>query len=122
MIIPMIPFTKEGNKIFLSGPVFLSCSCGGVVARWATVQQSLPHIPHCKPKASRIVYDWLTQEKMWEKHPILKQHQFGVVVAETEKGFELVSIMEGTTFKTAEKINQLIERHKEWMSKQSSTN
>lgn len=122
MIIPMIPFTKEGNKIFLSGPAFLSCGCGGVVARWATVQQSLPHIPHCKPKASRIVHDWLTQEKMWEKYPILKQHQFGVVVAETEKGFELVSIMEGTTFKTAEKINQLIERHKEWMSKQSSNN
>ena len=123
MIIPTIPFTREGDKILLSGPVFLSCGCAGATARWATVQQNIiTRIPHAKPKASRIVYDWLTQEKLREKYPVFNQHQYGVVVAETEKGFEAVSIMEGTTFKTAEKINQLLERHKVWTSKQSSSN
>lgn len=120
MNIPQIPF-KQDDKITLTGPVFMSCGCGNVTARWATVQQNLvTRLPQVKPKASRIASDWLTQEGLREKYPILKAHQFGVVVAETDKGFEIINVMDGATMKVAQQIADLIKRSKEWTESQSN--
>lgn len=117
MINPMqpLPFKEKNGEVKLLGPVFLSCGCGNVTARWASVAQNITtQIPQGKPKASRIIHNWLTQEGLWEKYPVLKQHTFGVVVAETENGIELVDIMNGATPKVAEKIGELIRRHNEY--------
>jgi hypothetical protein len=117
MIIPALPFSQDDKKIHLSGPVMLSCGCGNVTARWASVAQNLSaRIPQGKPKSSKIIHNWLTQEGLWDKWPELKQHTFGVVVAETENGWEHVNIMDGTTMKVAERVGQLIRRNKECMS------
>lgn len=123
MIIPQLPFSRDGDKVYLSGPVFLSCGCGNVIARWASVAQNLStRIAQGKPKSSRIISDWITQEGLREKFPALKQHTYGLVVAETENGIEGVNIMDGATMKVAEKVGQLIQRNKEWSKTQSSTN
>ena len=114
-ILPPLPFEEKDGKIRLLGPCFLSCGCGNVTARWASVSQNLAtRLPQGKPKSSRIIYNWLTQEGMRDKYPVLKQHTFGVVVAETDKGFECVNIMDGAAPKVAEKIGQLLRRHKEY--------
>ena len=117
MMIPQIPFVKEGDKVRLTGMVFLSCGCGNVTARWATIQQGLTHrIPQVKPKSNRVVSDWLTQEGLREKWAVLKQHQYGVVVGETEKGFEMIDVMGGVTSKVTAQIADLIRRHNEYRS------
>ena len=102
---------------------FIVHNCGNITARWATLQQSLAtRLPQGKPKASKVIHNWLTQEKMWDKYPVLKKHTFGVVVAETENGFEAVDIMNGSTQGVTNKIGDLIKRSKEWTKKQSSNN
>lgn len=109
-----LPFERKEDKILLTGPCFLSCGCGNVTARWATVAQGIStNIPQGKPKASRIIHDWMAQEGLWS-NPIFKQHTFGAVVAETENGIELVNIMDGATPKVTEKIGQLLRRHNEY--------
>lgn len=113
-IVQPLPFVKEGDRIKLAGPVFLSCGCGNVTARWATVAQNISaRIPQGKPKASRIIHDWMAQEGLWS-NPIFKQHTFGAVVAETENGIEFVNIMDGATPKVAERIGQLIKENNEY--------
>lgn len=112
---PQLPFHKEGEKIRLVGPVLLSCGCGGVIARFATLQQNLAaRIPQAKPKSNRMVNDWLTQEGLKEKFPILTKHQYGLVVAETENGFEGVNIMGGATMNVVNQIADLIRRSNEY--------
>lgn len=114
MNIPTIPFIEEDGVVKLTSPVLLQCGCGQVVARWATISQNLStRIPQAKPNASRIVAKWIEQNKLTEKFPILKKHQYGIVVAETDKGIEGVDIMPGTTMSTAEKIGDLIRRSNE---------
>ena len=111
MNIPVIPFIEEEGRIKLTGPVFLSCGCGNQIARWATLQQSLAtRIPQAKPNASKIVAKWIEQENLKTKIPQLAKHNFGVVVGETENGFEYVDIQEGATNKVLEKIGDLIRR------------
>lgn len=113
MIVQQLPFVREDDKVKLTGPVFLSCGCGNVIARWASIQQSLSHkLPQGKPKSSKIITDWINQEGLNEKWPVLKLHNFGIVVAETENGFEMVNIMSGAPTKAAEEIGKLILRSK----------
>lgn len=115
MIIPALPFDEKDGKIRLKAPVFLSCGCGNVTARWATVAQNLSRsIAQGKPKSSKIIHNWLTQEDLWNKWPVLKQHTFGIVVAETDDGFEMVDVMNGATPKVAEKIGGLLRRSDEY--------
>lgn len=115
MNIPTLPFTEEDGIVKLVGPVLLQCGCGSVVARWATLQQSLStRIPQAKPKASRIANKWIEQEKLAEKFPQLKKHVYGLVVAETENGIESVDIQTGATSKVAEEIGSLIRRSNEY--------
>lgn len=114
MNIPRVPFEKDGDKIKLTGIVFLSCGCGNVTARWATIQQGLVHrIPQVKPKSTRLASDWLTQEGMREKYPLFKQHQFGAVAGETDKGFEIVDVMTGVSTKVTAQVADLIRRDSE---------
>lgn len=111
MIIPQLPFIKEGDKVKLTGPCLLSCGCGTVVSRWATLQQSLStKIPQGKPKSSKIINDWIIQEGLTSKWPELKQHTYGILVAETDRGLEKVNIMGGATANVLQQIGDLIRR------------
>lgn len=111
MIIPQLPFKREGDKVVLTAPVFLSCGCGVTTARWATVQQNLStRIAQGKPKSSKIISDWIRQEGLDAKWPVLKLHTFGIVVAVTDKGPEMVNVMSGAPTKVAEDISALIKR------------
>ena len=113
MIIPKLPFVREDNKVKLTGPVFLSCGCGNVTARWANIQQNLvTKIPQGKPKSALIIDEWLKQEGLYDKWEILKLHTYGAVVAETDKGFEMVNIMVGAPTKAASDVGDLIKRSK----------
>lgn len=115
MNIPKLPFETIDGKTRLVGPIFLSCGCGNVIARWASVKQNLAtKIPEGKPKSSRIINDWLIQEGLKDKFPVLKQHTYGLVIANTTEGIEGVNIMVGATMKTSEQIAQLIQRNKEY--------
>lgn len=115
MINPALPYEEKGGEIRLRGPVFLSCGCGNVTARWATVAQGIAtRIPQGKPKSSRIIHDWIQQEKLSDKWPELKCHSFGLVVAQTEQGWERVNIMSGTTQSVIDKIGQLLRSHNEY--------
>lgn len=108
-----LPFKEVDGKTELTGPVFLSCGCGNVTARWASVQQNLAtKIPQAKPKSSRMINDWLNASGLKEELPVLKQHQYGVVVVPLEK-LEAVDIMPGTTMGTAQRIAELIRRYNE---------
>lgn len=123
MINQSIPFAEKDGKITLEGCCLLSCGCGNVTARWATLQQNIAtRLPQAKPKASKMVAQWLADNKMYEKYPVFKQHQYGMVVGETEDGIEAVNIMGGATSIVATKIGDLIKRNKEWTVKQSSNN
>lgn len=94
---------------------FVVHNCGGVTARFATLQQNLAaRIPQAKPKSNKMVNDWLIQERLKEKFPILTKHQYGLVVAETEKGFEGVNIMGGATMNVVNQIADLIRRSNEY--------
>lgn len=111
MIIPQLPFKREGDKVVLTAPVFLSCGCGVTTARWANIQQNLStRIAQGKPKSSKIISDWIKQEGLDAKWPVLKLHTFGIVVAVTDKGPEMVNIMSGAPTKVAEEISALIKR------------
>ena len=111
MIIPQLPFVREGDWVRLTGPCLLTCGCGSVTARWATLQQQLAtKLPQGKPKASKIINDWIVQEGLSKKWPELKQHTYGIVVAQTDKGIEHVNIMSGTTPGTLNQIGDLIRR------------
>lgn len=114
MIIPQLPFKRtENDMVILTGPVLLTCGCGNVTARWANIQQGLAtKLPQGKPKSSKIISDWIKQNNLDNKWPILKQHTFGVVVGETDKGFEMVNVMAGAPAKAAEDIGKLIARSK----------
>ena len=111
MMLPQLPFVDTEHGIRLTGPCMLSCGCGNVVARWATLQQQLAtKLPQGKPKASKIIYKWIEQENLKAKWPELKMHNYGIVVACTDKGLEHVNIMEGTTPSVLNKIGDLIRR------------
>ncbi len=117
MNIPQIPFIQNGDKIELTSPVFLSCGCGGVTARWATIQQNLvTKIPQAKPKASRIVSDWIRQNDLKNKWPLLTKHQYGIVAGETADGFKMVDIMSGATSIVINQIAQLVKEDNEYRS------
>lgn len=117
MMRPQIPFKQEGDKVILEAPVFLSCGCGSQTARWAAIQQNLVHrIAQVKPKSTKLAKDWMVQEKIADKYPIFNKHQFGLVVAETEEGWEAIDIMGGATLKVAQQIADLIRRHNEYRS------
>ena len=114
MNIPTIPFVEEGDQVKLTGPVFLSCGCGGTTARWATVAQNLStRIPQAKPKSSKIVSKWIEQNNLKKKIPLLAKHQYGVVVAEVRCEIEWVDISKVDTMKVAQEIGDLIRRSKE---------
>lgn len=122
MMMEPLPFKEENGKSVLTGVCFLSCGCGNVIARWASVQQSLINrLPQGKPKTSHIINNWLDQNGLKEKWPMLKLHQYGIVVGETAKGFEMVNIMEGTTQSVVDKVAKLIQEDRTWRA-QSSTN
>lgn len=111
MILPQLPFEEVGDRVNLTGPCVLSCGCGNVIARWASLQQQLAtKLPHGKPKASKIITKWIQQEELLKKWPELKQHNYGIVVARTDKGIEHVNFMEGTTPSALNKIGDLIRR------------
>lgn len=111
MMIPQLPFLKTGDHIALTGPCLLTCGCGSVTARWATLQQQLAtRLPQGKPKASKIINEWIAQEDLLKKWPELKQHTYGIVVANTDKGLERVNIMAGTTSGALNQIGDLIRR------------
>ena len=117
MIKNELPFKEEDGKSCLTGVCFLSCGCGNVNARWATIAQNLAtRIPQGKPKSSRIINNWLEQNELKKRWPVLKNHQYGIVVAETDQGFEMVDIMSGATSKVIENIASLIRRHNEYIS------
>lgn len=123
MMIPQLPFEREGDKVKLTGCCMLSCGCGNVIARWASVRQNLStKIPQGKPKSSKIIHDWIVQNGLFDRWPVLKLKQYGVVVGETEKGFEMVNIMSGAAPKVAQDVANLIKRNKEWTINQSSNN
>ena len=111
MMIPQLPFVKLGDHVELTGPCLLTCGCGSVTARWATLQQQLAtKIAQGKPKSSRIISDWLIQENLKAKWPELKQHTYGIVVAPTENGIEKVNIMGGATANVLQQLGDLIRR------------
>lgn len=114
-MIPQSPFITTSEGTILKGPVFLSCGCGNVTARWATVAQNLvTKLPQVKPKANKIAKEWLVANGLMDKWPVLKQHTYGIVVAETEKGFEMVNIMGGATNVVVQQVAQLIKEHNEF--------
>lgn len=113
MMIPQLPFREENGRVVLTGPVLLTCGCGTVTARWATLQSQLvTRLPQGKPKASKIINNWIIQEDLKSKWPELKCHTYGLVVAQTDKGFEYVNIMGGSTAGVLERIGRLLERSK----------
>ena len=112
--LPELPFERDSSgRVKITGPVLLTCGCGSVTARWATLQaQLVTRLPQGKPKASNIINDWIIQENLKAKWPELKQHTYGLAVAQTDNGIEYVNIMGGTTPTTLEKIGKLIGRSK----------
>lgn len=114
MFTQQLPFERKDDKVILTGPVFLSCGCGNVIARWASISQNLvTKIPQAKPKSSKIVHDWIEQEGLSKKWPVLKLHSYGIVVVETNKGLEMLNVMSGATQKVASDIGALLARRKD---------
>lgn len=115
MIFSQDALIKTPTGVVLKGPVFLQCGCGPVIAKWASVKQFLStRIPEAKPKSNRVAAEFVEQEKLEEKIPALKLHQFGVVVARTEKGIEFVDVTPSAAPNTAMKISVLLKRNKEY--------
>lgn len=110
-------FFKVGDKVKLRGPVFLSCGCGSITAKWASVQQNLStKIQQVRLKANKLAYQFVEQEKLKDRIPDLKLHQFGVVIAWTNEGIDFVNISTGASPNVASKISNLLNRNKEYES------
>ena len=117
MIYSQQVFFKVGDKVELRGPVFLSCGCGNITAKWASVQQNLStKIQQVRLKANKLAYQFVEQEKLKDKIPELKLHQFGVVIAWTNEGIDFVNISTGASPNVAAKISNLLNRNKEYES------
>lgn len=97
----------DGDKVELTEPVLLSCGCGSIIARWATLRQLLPKIPEVKPKTSKLVVKWLEENDMYTKCPLLKTRTYGVVVSPDGRW---VDINSGATMKTVEEIMRLVSK------------
>lgn len=110
-------FFKVGDKVELRAPVFLSCGCGNITAKWASVQQNLStKIQQVRLKANKLAYQFVEQEKLKDRIPELKLHQFGIVIAWTNEGIDFVNISTGASPNVATKISVLLNRNKEYES------
>lgn len=98
-------FTNKDGVVVLTEPVLLTCGCGSVVARWATLRQFLPHIPEVKPKTSKLVVKWIEENDMYNKCPLLKLRTYGVVVSPDGKWIDTMS---GATMKVVEEVKRLL--------------
>lgn len=94
----------DGEPVKLTETVLLSCGCGSVISRWATLRGFLPAIPEVRPKSFKVAVKWLEENDMYTKCPLLKLRTYGVVV--TPEG-KWVDITGGATMKVVEEIKRL---------------
>lgn len=103
------PFLLEGEKTILSRPVFLYCGCAQATARWATVQPQLKkRYQQIRPANLQLAKNWLTDNGLYDKYPMLKQHIFGAVVA---PDMTVVDIMSGATPDIIDRIDSIGDRY-----------
>lgn len=106
-------FVAKDDHIEMLRPAFFSCGCGSITARLGSVLQFTKihsnQLDQVRPAALKIAKDWLAQEGMYEKCPLLKQHVYGVFIS--PKG-EWVDINQGTSQSVAERFQKLYDEYR----------
>lgn len=94
-------------------PAVFSCGCGSVTSRLGAILQFVDvrsnQIDQVKPKAMTIAREWLTQEGLYDKCPLLKQHVFGVLIS--PKG-EWLDLNQGTPQSVAERFKKIYDEYR----------
>lgn len=105
-------FVKEDDHIKMLRPAFFSCGCGSIISRLGSVLQFVNlhsnQLPQIKPNASVIAKEWLKQEGMYDKCPLLNQHVYGVFITPDGKWLD---ISQGTTQNVAERFKALYDEY-----------
>lgn len=100
-------FRKE-DKIIMLRPAVFTCGCGSITARLGSVLNfaglSSRTVDQVRPQALKIAKEWLAQEGMYDKCPLLKQHVYGVLI--TPSG-EWLDINQGAANIVGEKFAKM---------------
>lgn len=108
-------FTRnEDNSITLNTPIFITCGCGTITARLSSVLQfinmSSRSLNQVKIRQHKICKEWLEQEGLYDKIPLLKQHTFGILISNKKVNgeYKWVDIQSGTTTNVAERFKDIL--------------
>lgn len=114
MYYPAGNFVKDSktNKVTMLRPAVFTCGCGSVTARLGSILQFVNirsnQIDQIRPNAIALAKEWIQQEGLYEKCPLLKQHVFGIFI--TPKG-EWLDLNQGTTQDVAERFRKIYDEY-----------
>lgn len=108
-------FKEENDKIVMTAPTFFSCGCGGITARLGSVllyvNLSARQLNQVKPAAHRIAKEYLEQEHLYDYIPVLKKHQYGVLIDNklTDGKHRWVDVSQGATLEVAKRFREILD-------------
>lgn len=107
-------FEERDGKIEMLAPTFVSCGCGSVRARLATVLQyvkmSARQLNQVNLPGSTIAKRYIEQEGLYDEIPLLKKHTFGVLIDNklTNGKHKWVDINAGASTAVAAKFREIL--------------
>ena len=107
-------FKEENDKIVMTAPTFFSCGCGGITSRLGSVlvyvNLSARQLNQVKPAAHRIAKEYLEQEHLYDYIPVLKKHQYGVLIDNklTDGKHRWVDVSQGATLEVAKRFREIL--------------
>lgn len=108
-------FKEENDKIVMTAPTFFSCGCGGITARLGSVlvyvNMSARQLNQVKPAAHRVAKEYLEQEHLYDYIPVLKKHQYGVLIDNklTDGKHRWVDVSQGATLEVAKRFREILD-------------
>lgn len=108
-------FKEENNKIVMTAPTFFSCGCGGITARLGSVllyvNLSARQLNQAKPAAHRVAKEYLEQEHLYDYIPVLKKHQYGVLIDNklTDGKHRWVDVSQGAALEVAKRFREILD-------------
>lgn len=107
-------FEERDGHIEMKAPTFVSCGCGSVRARLATVLQyvniSARQLNQVNLPASAVAKRYIEQENLNKEIPLLKNHVYGVLIDNklTDGKHRWVDVNAGATTEVAKKFKEIL--------------
>lgn len=108
-------FIKNDGHVTMLRPAFFTCGCGSITSKLGSVLQycniKSNQLDQVRTVQSPIAKEWLAQEGLYDKIPLLKQHVYGVLI--TPDG-DWLDISQGAPVNVAERFQKM---YLDYMSK-----